>query len=1082
MPAIFRIFVLLVILLLCKPSLAQYQSFKMDFYGNNEGLSQSTINSIVQDSLGYLWFATQDGLNKFDGYNFITYRNNPEDTASLSDNFILSLDKDKHNNIWIGTRGGGLNKYEIRTGKFKSYQHDVQDPKSLSHNRIRCVKVASDGMIWVATRGGGLDRFDPVKETFTHFLHDENDPQSLSGDRAFTIYEDKSGTIWAGTTKGLSRYNNATNNFTNYLTNDGRNSYVRAILEDRTGRFWVATYGGGLKLLDRKSGVSVSFKHDPQNSTSIGSNDVFALLEDRKGNIWVGTRGGYLNKLNAEKKTFHRVGVSNTNVRSLYEDNAGNIWVGLRVGMNRFNNSSEKFRYYKNSEIDYSVLTNNNTFAVLKDSKNRVWVGSFRDGISVINQETGESIFYKADGKTGLTGNDIRSIFEDSKGRIWVGTRHHGLNLFNDRTQKFTPYKLNDGSEKIEDISVNHMYEDSHKNIWFCTFSGLRKLNHSTNKIIPIVHEEGNVNSLYTNASWSIIEDHKGDYWIGLYAAGFDHLDTKTGVFTHYENNPDNPKSLANNGVSYVYEDSSNNLWISIYGGGLDKLDRDKNEFKHYGRKQGLSNTALYSLVEDNTGNLWMSHNMGISKFNPSTNGFTNYSITDGLPGNEFNSGAFTKSKDGEILFGGQNGVVMFYPDKLVSNPVIPEVHINKISLFNKELEVSPGSVLDSLPEFDNYIVLDYNQGYVSFDFVALNYSNTINNKYKYRLEGFDDNWINAGSKRHANYTNLPPGKFVFRVIGSNNDGLWNTVGDQITIVVKTPWWKKIWFRILLIITFACLLYLGFKIRIRAINNQKLALEKLIAQRTSEIEAQKQQLSSKNEELVHLNEEKNELINIVSHDLRSPLNQVKGLVNIIQMTDKSLSKETSRAIHLIDESVERLRLMVRRILDVNAIESKEINLEYEWFDLEQLVKYVVDNFLPIAVKKEIQLVYEPLNKEVKVNLDRNYVIQILENIISNALKFSDGKSEVEISIKEIENKVQVHIKDHGPGISEQEKKLLFTRYKKLSSRPTGGEDSTGIGLSIVKKYMEAMNGKVWCESELGSGSTFIVEFNREAES
>ncbi len=1046
----------------------QVQSYTMDYYANEAGLSQNSINCIFQDTLGYMWFGTQDGLNRFDGYSFTVYRSEEYDSVSLSDNYILGLAGDADGNIWIATRGGGLNKYEITSGRFFRYRHKPGDSTSLSYDRTRNVLVDNQGMVWVATRGGGLNRLDPAIGRFQRFKHRPADSTSLLSDDVFCLYQDKEGVLWVGTGRGLSKYNPGSDSFTNYKL-----GYVRAILEDDVGNFWVGVFGRGLIKLNRATGHTQVFAHQPGNPKSLSSNNIFTLLQPDASSLLVGTKGGYLNRLSLHDFTFTTLEVNHPNVRALYQDNAGNTWVGLRVGLHKMNASQRKFLYYRNSSVNTNLLTDNNTYAVYKDSFGNVWVASYNNGLARIDTKTGKIIHYTTTNAAvyGLYDNSIRALFEDSQHRFWVGTRNTGAYLFNRARNTFAPANLAvPGS--VTPVSINQIYEDRQANIWFCTFSGLRKLD-SNGKITSYTTANS---KLSVNDTWSIAQDKEGLFYIGLYASGLDVFNPETNEFKHYDHNAENPASLANNGVSHVYPDKNNRIWVATYGGGLDRFHPDTQTFTHYSRAKGLSNPALYGILADKQGNLWMSHNAGISMFNPATETFTNYGAKDGLFAGEFNSGAYMQTPDGQMFFGGTQGVVSFYPDNFKPNPFVPPVHITRVSLFNKPLKAAPGTTLDSLPEYDNYLVLEPDQGYFSFDFVALNYTNPAANSYKYRLVGFDKDWIEAGTNRTAHYTNVPPGRYVFKVIAANNDGVWNTRGDQIAVLVKTPWWLTSTFRIFVLIAFILAVITTYKLRLRNIKKQKQLLERQIVARTSELADKTKELATKNKELIRLNQEKNELIAIVSHDLRSPLNQIKGLLNVITLTDTSIKPETKENMSLIDLSVERLRAMVTRVLDINAIESGVIELKNEHFDINAVIELVITNFKSLAADKNIRLVFNPSKQPVWVLLDKNYLIQILENLVSNALKFSQLNTTVTINCRQSKGRVEVQVADEGPGITEADKKQLFSQYKKLSARPTAGETSTGIGLSIVKKYVTAMNGKVWCENNPDKGTSFFVSF------
>ncbi|MCV9387628.1 ligand-binding sensor domain-containing protein [Reichenbachiella ulvae] len=1053
-------------LLFAQNSWSQDRTFKLDYLGDDEGLSQNTINCIIQDKLGYIWFGTQDGLNRYNGYEFEIFRHDEADSSSISDNFVLGIDADARGNLWIATRGGGLNFFDIRTEKFSHYVHDPSNSNSISNNRLRTTLVDRKGNIWIGSRGGGLNRYNPTSKTFTRYRHSD-DPNSLAGDEVYCLFEDQKGVIWIGTSQGLNRYQESNDNFITYLPG----TYIRGIIEDHKKRLWIGSFGKGLILFNRESGQSSSYLHQPDNPKSLSSNQIMSLLEDDNHNLWVGTHGGHLNLFNPEQNSFQNLQVISPNVRTLYQDQSKTLWIGTRWGINKVNRQKQKFSHYRNSEVNPNLLTSNSIFTVLKDTDDRYWIGSFEKGLTLIDEKNRLNLKFTKSSGSGLQGDKMRSLFQDSQGNIWAGTRENGLYLYHEQTQKMIPYPIM-GRQKI---SVNQIFEDSKNDLWFCTFNGLFHFDPDTKKFTHYEKEDDR-SSLHSNATWSIREDQNGKYYIGLYAAGFDIFDPKSHTFTHFEKDVNDPSSLANDGVSEVFVDSKNRIWVAIYGGGLDYFDPETEKFTHYSRNEGLANTALYGILEDEKGHLWMSHNLGISVFDPETKKFTNYSKDDGLFGHEFNSSAYFKAHDNEMLFGGMEGLLMINPDKLESIEDLPRVMINQFSLYNKEVEPGKGGVLDSLIEFDHQITLDHNQNYLSFRFVALNYVNANNSRYQYKLIGFDKQWVEASNDRTAKYTNLPPGNYTFKVRSTLNGQFENYTTDQIRLTILTPWWKKEWFMGLCVLSIFGLLWSGYSYRTHAIKKKNIALENTIKERTKEIAEQKEMLASQNLELRQLNKEKNDLIGMVAHDLRTPLNNIKGLVSLIEISEDSLSEETEESIQLIHESTDRLRGMITKTLDVNAIEARTINLKKSYFEINELLKEVAYNFRPISQSKKIEILLEQSTNQYQVHLDKNYCIQIFENIISNAIKFSNSGTQIKITTHEISEKIQIHVTDQGPGISQSDMKKLFANYKPLSAKPTAGEESSGLGLYIVKKYVTAMNGKVWCESEVGKGSTFIVEF------
>ncbi len=779
----------------------------------NQGLSQSGISCILQDTQGFMWFGTQDGLNKYDGYNFTVYKHDELDSYSLSDNWINSIYEDKFGTLWIGSDSGGLNKFERQTEEFTHYQHDPDNPNSLGANRVLSIYEDKSGSLWIGTDSGGLNKFERQTEQFTHYTHNTHDPNSLGNNTVLSIFEDKLGIFWIGTNGGgLNKFDRETGQFSHYTydpadSNSLSSTSVLTIYEDLSGSLWIGTNGGGLNKFDRETGQFIHYTHDPDNPNSLNHTTVSSIAEDRFGNLWLATTSWYGNSYGK--------------------------------GLDKFTPKTGQFTHYIHDPANPNSLSDNPVISVLRGNSEILWIGTSAGGINTLDQKDHKFTHYTHDpaNPNSLSDNTVMSIYEDQSGMIWIGTDDGGLTKFERQTGKFTHYQHEPNNpNSLSSDNVWATYEDRNGTIWIGTFgSGLDKFDRETGQFTHYTHEANNPNSLSDNTVTSIYEDHLGTLWIGTLSGGLNKVDRETGKFTHYTSDPNNPNSLSDNNAFLIYEDQSSTLWIATwgglnkfnretgnfiqykhdpnnpnslrydrilsmneypagtlwigtYGGGLDKFDTVSETFTHYTEKDGLPNNTIAGILADDEGNLWLSTGKGLSKFNPQTETFRNYDVSDGLQGNEFDGvKAYLKSQTGEMFFGGLNGFNAFYPEQVKDNPHIPPIVLTDFKKFNDSVK------LDTAISETQEIKLSYKDNFFGFEFAALDYTNPSKNQYAYKLEGFDKDWIYSGNRRYASYTNLDGGTYPFRVKGSNNDGVWNEEGTSVKIIITPPPWKTWW-------------------------------------------------------------------------------------------------------------------------------------------------------------------------------------------------------------------------------------------------------------------------------------------------
>ncbi|MFH1942625.1 MAG: two-component regulator propeller domain-containing protein, partial [bacterium] len=818
-----------------------------------DGLSQSSVNCILQDRKGFLWFGTQDGLNRYDGYNFKIYKYIPGDPNSPSDNNIISICEDRSGNLWIGT-WSGLDRFDPKTERFTHYRYDPANPSSVSHNRVNAICEDQSGILWVGT-WGGLDRFDPKTEAFRHFRYSPSDSNSLIDDRINTIYEGRLGYLWIGTSSGLDRLDPATKEFIHYTINpkdpnSGGHNDVAAICEDRSGNLWVGTSSAGLFHFHREEERFTRYGYDPNNPNSLGSNDVRCIHEDRGGHIWIGTWGEGLSTFHPETKRFTHYrndpndpnSLSDNRLYCMYEDKSGILWIGtLGAGVNRMDPVTKKFTLYRKDPNNPNSSVGSDVRGIHEDHTGMLWISTF-SGLNRFDPTIKKFTRYRhdPDDEHSLSSNLVYAVYSDPSGNVWAGTQGFGLNRLNPRTGRCIRY-VHDPADpnSLSDNTVNIVFTDRLGETWIGTQNGLNRYERTRDGFVRYFNDPEDPTSLSDNDIRVIIEDRKGFLWFGTRHGGLNRFDPATGAFTQYRHDPLNPSSLSDDRIFCIHEDSTGIFWIGKRGGGLNRFDPITEQFICYTEKDGLPNNVIYGILEDGHGNLWLSTNNGLSKFSPSRRTFRNYYATDGLQSNEFNFGAYERLRSGEMVFGGIGGFNVFHPDSIKDNAFIPPVVIVGFQVFNRPVpigEMEGGrTILERSITDAEKINLSYKDNVFSFEFAALNYIFPEMNKYAYMMEGLENTWNYVENRRFVTYTRLPSGNYVFRVKGSNNDGVWNEKGASLRITISPPFWRTWWFQSVCILLVSVLIVTAYQARTHSIRSRAKELELRVERRTVEL-------------------------------------------------------------------------------------------------------------------------------------------------------------------------------------------------------------------------------------------------------
>ncbi len=1040
----------------------------------NNDIALGEVPAIFQDSEGYLWFGGENALIRYDGYESREIRLDTTDETTREKTavkFVTDIIEDSHRNLWIATRDGlyQFNPYQEKLSKIKD---DDNQKLKISISNIRHVIELPSGEI-LAGSVAGLFVVDAKSQTYSVIVADATKKNWLQSMRINTALIDGNN-VWLGTEAGLEKIDWKTKTFSLYkpyaersdLVPDNR---VMDIVADQRGKFWVAT-SNGLVHFDPQTQQTVRYVNDPKDRFSLGNNDLWSLLLDSEGVLWVASDGGGVSVFDKENNRFinhkfeaGRIGsVSSNQIRTLFEDKVGDIWVGTYpVGINFFDRSAAPIITYTNDSANRNSLSHNSVLSVAEDNKGNLWIGTDGGGLNYLDRETGEFTHFKNDPDNAATisGNAALGVYIDSTGLIWNGSWGGGISSYNPANKTFTRYPFVMQRENAERVrtsaALNNSYiwnirEDKNKDIWITThFGGISKYNRKTKLFTHYMHVANDPESLSGNLVWSTFEDSQGNFWVGA-NSGLNLMNREKGTFTHYVKDPNDPSSISNSSVLVIFEDSKQRLWLGT-DAGLNLFNSTTQNFTAYDKKNGLADDTIRNILEDSEGNLWLSTNNGFSSFNPESKEIKNYTRLNGRLIGGFATKAGIVSHRGEIIFGGINGLRIFDKRDLVENKNVPPVVLTNFKIFSDSVDVNgPDGILKKGINFTDTIELDHKKIMFEVAFSALNFRDSEKNKYAYKLEGFDKDWLDAGSQRLAKYTNLNPGKYVFKVKGSNNDGVWNETGKSITIIQLPPPWKTWWAYALYILAVTCgLLYYvrGQQIKIsreRAINSQLRYVDKL----------------------------KDDFLANTSHELRTPLHGIIGLsTSLMEGAAGEISKDMKDNLQMIATSGKRLATLVNEILDFSRLKNSVVNIQQKPLNLRHVVDTVTTMSRALLDNKEIDLTNTVDELLPAIYADEDRLQQILFNLIGNAIKFTESGL-ITISAEHNHNRILVHIKDTGIGIDSGMFTKIFESFEQVESHRDRKYGGTGLGLAVTKQLVELHGGEISVHSVIGHGSTF----------
>jgi signal transduction histidine kinase/ligand-binding sensor domain-containing protein len=955
----------------------------------DEGLSQTRVTQIVQDDQGFMWFGSQYGLNRYDGYKFKVFKHEPGRKNSLSGVYISSLFKDRSGSLWIGC-DEFLDKLNPVTETFTHYRIDTADAQG---ETVPVTNISQDhpGMLWLSTFRG-LFRFDPSTGQTIRYRHDPKNPFSLSSDEIRATGEDRQGTFWVGTSQGLDAFDRDTGKVTLHVPL--QNLYEMSFYEDSFGVFWIVQgTGGGLAVFDRKTNTLTHYSFHEDHLSAALPTGVMATLEDRDGTLWFATLGDGLLKFDRQGRKFIRYrndpanpdSLAEDNVATLFQDREGNIWAGMHMmAPNRFSTRPPLFEKFKHEPGNPNSLSGTMVNGIYEDREGILWIGAI-DALNRVDRKTGQYTFYRTAGP-GVSPRPT-AIIEDRSGVLWVGSDSHGLTRFDPRTGLFRTFRHSPTDRfSLSSDFTTQLLIDHAGTLWATTYDGLDRFDPATSHFTVYKPDEQST----AEQDIEVKEDRHGALWIGTHSTGLERFDPATGRFTAiYKHNANDPSSMSNNRVNSVHFDHSGTMWVGTQNG-LDRFDPKTGTFKSYYEQDGLSGNLVSCILEDERGNLWMSTNNGLSVFDPSKQTFKNYSVADGLPGTDLTGwGACSKSPSGEMFFGGFDGGVAFHPDKVVDSPYVPPVVLTDFRVFDRPITVGTGSPLNKSIGYISALSLSHDLNIFSLEFSALSYFNSATNRFRYKLDGLDHQWHEVGSnQRLVTYTTLPTGTYTFVVQGATSRGAWSEPGLTLRVEILPPWWRTWWFTTICAAMAILMAFSAYSYRIHQIALQfELCLDERVNERTR-----------------------------IARDLHDTLLQsLHGLMFQFQAARNLLSRSPEEASHALDRAITRTEEAITESRDaIQNLRSEPIAPT----DLAQLLKAIgreltasqdADHDLPIfdvIVEGDRQTLSPILKDEVS---------RIAREVLQNAFRHARARR-IEAEIRYDDQGLRLRIRDDGQGM------------------------------------------------------------------
>lgn len=1061
-------------------------------YAVSDGLSSNTIYSTAQDQLGFMWFGTEDGLNRFDGYTFRHYEFNPTDTQSIPNNVVRCLLVDADNTIWVGT-DDGLCVFDQITGTFRRFTKDTLSDYGLNNQHITALTETKD-FICIGTNGGGVNMFN--KQTGS-MIQLSRDP-ALSGITSITaLASDNQNTLWIGTSdQGLIRYKTDTKEVKRFNSEGApptiSENYIASIYVSRNQMVWIGTLNSGLNQIDPVSGSIVTYANNIADESTLSQNTVFSITEDAQGIIWVGTLGGGLNAFYPKNKKFTRyqnntlnpTSLSNNTVWCAMIERSGTLWVGTTYGLNTYNKSHIKFK-----TTTISDLSNNNIYAITPAGNGELWAGVLGNGLVRLSANSVLQKNYRV--SDGLPSENITALYQVRSGLLYIGTME-GLAVLEPSQNRISRIQLNGKSSDF----ITALYEDSNNRLWIGTKgSGAYKLMRQSNNPEPLKK---------LNSKWvtSFIEDKDGNIWIGTAGGGINIIKKENTVT--YLKFSEQEGSVSSDYINCLARTSSGIIYVGTYGGGLNVTKTPGSLlFNHYNEADELSDNIILALAITERDDVWFSTGNGITNIRTQKYGkpiFRNFNELDGLQ-YKYNTSAAAYLGNSTIAFGGLTGLSLFNVGEINYNKNKPAVVITSFKLFDKEYK------LDSLISIKRYVELNYNQNFISFEFSGLNYVFPDKNSYTYILEGSESEWVDAGNRRYVAYTNLDPGTYYFRVKAANNDGVWNEEGKSITVVIKPPFWRTWWFYTMVFIVVLLSIYGIFQLRTRRLRRANTLLETRVNERTQELTEEKEKVEKQSFELqqafTDLKQTQQQLIQSekmaslgqltagIAHEIKNPLNFVNNFSKLSnelfdefkQCTSEQERVDLIKTIQLNLSKINEHGIRANNIVSSMMMHARQISSDKQLCDINKLL----DDTTSLAfqgVRSSLAEFKCAIKKDYdhsipKINLIQQDISRVILNLLNNSFyavheRYRSGASQYEpqvsVSSRLSDAKLVITITDNGTGIQDDIKDKIFQPF--FTTKPAG--KGTGLGLSLSFEIVKAHAGEMIFTSQFGKSTSFII--------
>lgn len=1050
--------ILVFVILFFGNTYSSFSELTFDIFTQEDGLPNNQIQCIYQDSRGWIWIGTSQGLTRFDGYSFVNYLPDLSDTASLRGNLIRVIKEDKNGNLLVGAENGGLNIFNREPERFS---HPLKNFSSFGFKDISVNDIEFDahGNLYIGTDFNIL-KIDTAGRIVTLDVRFEDGKESFEGNFVRNLQFDDNGILWIGTNNGLYTFNQETRLIESFELpfEKYQSRQIWEIFRDDEGFLWVGTYAAGLFLV---SPGDLSVKHIKLEPEVERTETVRSVSKGVFGEFWIGTRGGLYSYSKTRGVTgFYRHderdprSISNNSVLSIFNDAQGETWIGTRGGLNLLAKSKQVFHHFGALPGDNNYLNSSIIYAFWIDNGGKIWIGTEDGGVNIFNPETGKYQYLTASERdpNSISQNCIKAFLDDQRGNLWIGTYLGGIDVINLETRKITHYKHEPG--KPGTLADNRVWDfclDRNNEIWVATSKGVDKFNRQTNLFEHYPQLNGD-----DQVSW-IEPDSNGNLWIGT-------LDEVI-VYDPEENTIQRFSEHSRS----MFEDSRNRIWIATLDKGIALYSQKEGPLKYYDEKDGLANNQALCILEDHENNLWISTTNGLSKFSLEKEFFRNYTSKDGLSNNQFCYGAALKTSDGRMLFGSVSGFNMFNPAEVFSEETNVPIVLTDLKIFNKSVQVSSdkNSILKKSISETNHLVLNYDQNMFTVEFAALNFVNSDKNLYSYMLEGFNRNWNEPGTNRSATFTNLNPGDYLLRikhvVPGIQDSG--NELHLKITVL--PPFWKTSWFLSLLFVFIIFMIYtlLKFIVNREKIKNQ-LVMERANARKLHELDMMKLKFFTN-----------------ISHEIRTPLTLIVGPLEKIFSNDLS-KEEIKENLKLVNRNAKNLDKLISQLLDFRKLEAGNLKLELTQADIVEFVKNIVYSFNDLSVEKQVKLTFNTLKKQLFTSFDPDKIEKILNNLLSNAFKFTETGGSISVNLSLVfdmddddfssEEKekqfIEISVRDTGRGIPVNNLNKIFQRF--FQSDDKAKDSGTGIGLALVKELVRLHKGKIFVASKPGKGTKF----------